>query len=486
MVSEILGSVNIETGQLIVQGGAQISTASAKTSSGQGGLLFVKASDSVQLIGTSTSADNPTPSGLFALGEGSGKPGDLTIETGLFIVRDGARASASNLGSAQSGGRLSVTASELVQLIGTSANSQDRSGLLVGSAGTGSAGELTIKTAKLQILDGAFVSARTVGEGRGGSVIVNASDSIELNGTSADGLPSLLTTETAGVGDAGNLTIETGQLTIKDSAQITSSSTGLGKAGDSKIQASSLSLNQGSITSQTTSGNGGNITLSVKDFLLLRRGSEISTTAGTDQKGGDGGNININSPFIVAVPKEDSNISANAFTGRGGRVDIKARSLFGIESWPHPTLLSDITASSERGIAGVVEINTPDLDPSRGLIELPTNFVDSSTKIAQGCSNRGRQTASRFIATGRGGLPESPNELLRGRAVLVPWVTLDSTLGNHSQEVSASTVSSVTIEQPIIEAQKWVADGKGNIHLIAEVWANIPVAFSSPFTACAQ
>ncbi|BBD70465.1 filamentous hemagglutinin outer membrane protein [Nostoc commune NIES-4072] len=210
------GSVSIETGQLIVQGGALVATASANTSSGQGGLLFVKASDSVQLIGTSTSAENPTPSGLFALGEGSGKPGDLTIETRLFIARDGARASASNLGSAQSGGTLSLTASSLVQLIGTSANGQVRSGLLVGSTGTGSAGDLTIKTEKLQVLDGAFVSARTAGEGRGGSVTVNASNSIELNGTSADRqMPSLLTTETTGGGDAGNLTIETSTIRRK-------------------------------------------------------------------------------------------------------------------------------------------------------------------------------------------------------------------------------------------------------------------------------
>ena len=38
------------------------------------------------------------------------------------------------------------------------------------------------------------------------------------------------------------------------------------------------------IESGTASGNGGNITLSIQDILLLRRGSNISTTAGTDLK----------------------------------------------------------------------------------------------------------------------------------------------------------------------------------------------------------
>nr|WP_242063268.1 filamentous hemagglutinin N-terminal domain-containing protein [Nostoc sp. FACHB-892] len=467
------GSVSIETGQLIVQGGAQVSTASAKTSSGQGGLLFVKASDSVQLIGTSTSADNPTPSGLFALGEGSGKPGDLMIETRLFIARDGARASASNLGSAQSGGTLSVTASSLVQLIGTSANGQDRSGLLVGSTGTGSAGELIIKTEKLQVLDGAFVSARTVGEGRGGTVMVNASNSIELNGTSADGqMPSLLTTETTGVGDAGNLMIETGQLTIKNGAQITSSSTGLGRAGDSKVEVSSLSLDQGSITSQTTSGNGGNTNLSVKDLLLLRRGSKISTTAGTAQQGGDGGSININSKFIVAIPEENSDISANAFSGAGGRVDIEANGIYGIEFRKSPTLLSDITASSEFGTQGTVQLNTPDVDPNSGLVELPTIGVE--TKVAQACNSQS-YAQSRFIITGHGGLPPNPiKDVLTGDAVEVGWVSLKPSSNGFGElrplsNPPVTTRAVTTTPEPIVEASGWVVNKKGEIVLIANV-----------------
>jgi len=442
--------------------------------------LFVKASDSVQLIGTSTSADNPIPSGLFALGEGSGKPGDLTIETRLFIARDGARASASNLGSAQSGGTLSVTASESVQLIGTSANGQDRSGLLVGSTGTGSAGELTIKTEKLQVLDGAFVSARTGGEGRGGSVTVNASNSIELNGTSADGqMPSLLTTETTGVGDAGNLTIETGQLTIKNGAQITSNSTGLGRAGDSKVQASSLSLDQGSITSQTTSGNGGNITLSAKNLLLLRRGSKISTSAGTAQQGGDGGSIDINSKFIVAIPEENSDISANAFSGAGGRVDIKANGIYGIKFRESPTRLSDITASSEFGRQGTVELNTPGIDPNSGLVELPTIGVE--TEVVQVCDSPGYAQSS-FIITGRGGLPPNPSkDILPSGTVEVGWVSLKPSSDANSWRRYANgglrlrnnppvtTRAVITTPEGIVEASGWVVNEKGEVVLTANV-----------------
>nr|WP_238360645.1 S-layer family protein [Iningainema tapete] len=456
------GSVRIETGRLIVQDGAVVSTSTA--GSGQGGTLVVTASDFVQLIGTSTSVDDPIPSGLFALARGSGKPGDLTIATRQLIVRDGARASTSNVGSAQSGGTLSVNASESVQLIGTSANSQVRSGLLVGTTGIGSAGELTINTGKLQVSDGAIVSARTEREGRGGSVMVRASDSVEVISISANGQPSLLTTETTGVGDAGNLMIDTEQLTIKDGAQITSSSTELGRAGDTQVQANSLSLDRGSITSQTTSGNGGDITISLKDLLLMRDGSQISSTAGTAQQPGDGGNIKINAPngFIVAVPSEDSDITANAYTGKGGSVDIEAAGIFGILPRPNTTSLSDITASSTFGVDGTVELNTLEIDPSSGLVNLPTIPID--TEIAQGCDSPNYAQSS-FVITGRGGLPTDPRDILTPDAVQVDWVSLKPSRENSFNRTVTSTT---TTPKRIVEATGWVVNEKGEVILTAD------------------
>ncbi|MHC5831659.1 MAG: hypothetical protein ACYT04_90745, partial [Nostoc sp.] len=102
--------------------------------------------------------------------------------------------------------------------------------------------------------------------------------------------------------------------------------------------------------------------------------AKISTTAGTAEAGGNGGNINIDAPsgFIVAVPSENSDITANAYTGTGGRVDIQASGIYGIQPRSNPTSMSDITASSEFGVNGTVELNTPDIDPNSDLLELPT------------------------------------------------------------------------------------------------------------------
>jgi large exoprotein involved in heme utilization and adhesion len=76
----------------------------------------------------------------------------------------------------------------------------------------------------------------------------------------------------------------------------------------------------------------------------------------------------------LRFPNEDSNIIANAFKGRGGNINITTQGLFGIEFHPRLTPQSDITASSEFGINGTVQINTPGIDPNRGLAQLPTTW----------------------------------------------------------------------------------------------------------------
>jgi large exoprotein involved in heme utilization and adhesion len=212
----------------------------------------------------------------------------------------------------------------------------------------------------------------------------------------------------------------------------------------------------------------------------LRRNSKISTNAGTAQQGGDGGDITIDAPngFIVAVPKEDSDITANAFNGKGGNIKITAREVFGIQPREQQTPESDITASSELGIAGTVQINTSNLDPSSGFVELPVNLVDPSTQIAQGCTP-GSNVASRqnrFTITGRGGLPASLNEIFSGEETLVELLELPDNKNSHeaaSQNIPASArtrvVASSSHPQEIVEAQGWVVDADGAITLVAEV-----------------
>jgi large exoprotein involved in heme utilization and adhesion len=268
------------------------------------------------------------------------------------------------------------------------------------------------------------------------------------------------------------LTIATEQLTIRDGAEVNVSSTHSGIAGELRVEADAIRLdNQGKISADT-SGGGGNINLSTGD-LILRRGSSVSTNA----RGSNipGGNITIYTDNLVTVPKEDSDISANAQESFGGRVIINAQGIFGTQFRLQDTPLSDITASSELGpqFNGVVQLNTPGIDPSRGLANLPTEVVDASNQIAQTCGAGGREARkNEFIVTGSRGMPSNPYEPLSNEQALEdihPPSEFSSSRNSNPDAAKAVTSQSVTSnpKPAIVEAQGWVINDKGQVVLTA-------------------
>jgi filamentous hemagglutinin family protein len=410
----------------------------------------------------------------------TGAGGVIEVQGRRITISDGSQIKTQTIELGQPG-RLVLTASDSVELSGTSADGKLFSAFLSQTFGSEPAGDLTIQTGKLIVQDGAQVSADTFSQGHGGKLTVLASDSVELSGKStlADGreVQSGLFTvasdpyKTGNIGDGGDLTIQTGRLIVRNGAGVAvsrqvSDSGNERKAGNLAIAARSIQLNRGFLSAMTQSGKGGDITLQVQDLLLLRHASQISTSAGTRNQGGDGGNINIDTQFLVALPSENSDIRADAYTGKGGNVQIMAQDIFGTESRPKPTPQSDITASSELGIDGVVRINTPDIDPSRGLVALPTELVDASRLIAQNCSSDGSQVASTFTVTGRGGLPDNPSETLSSNAV---WTDLrpNPNLAATSSSPPIATRANHPTAAPLVEAQGWVINDKGEVVLTA-------------------
>lgn len=205
------GDIRIDTDRLLVRDGAQILVITS--GSGNGGSLQITASEGVELIGRT--ADGRT--GLFVQSQGSGNAGNLTINTARLLARDAARVSTTTGGKSK-GGRLLVTASESIELIGRTPDGQVASGLFAGSQGSGDAGELRIDTRRLLVRDGAQVSATTYDKGKGGSLVVRASESIELIGSAAEGrgFSGLFAqSEVTASGDAGDLTIDTGRLLVQ-------------------------------------------------------------------------------------------------------------------------------------------------------------------------------------------------------------------------------------------------------------------------------
>ncbi len=190
-------------------------------------------------------------------------------------------------------------------------------------------------------------------------------------------------------------------------------SIGSGNTGNIEVNSPQVTLdNGGKLNANSTSGNGGNINLT-SDLLLMRRGAQISTNAGTAEKGGDGGDIDINSKFIVALPQENSDITANAFSGSGGNVNILSQGIFGIEPRQQQNdATSDITASSELGVPGVLNLTDPDDSSIRNnLDDLPDNQIDTNALIANSCISRStKRQENSFQITGSGGLRNSPGD----------------------------------------------------------------------------
>jgi large exoprotein involved in heme utilization and adhesion len=243
-------------------------------------------------------------------------------------------------------------------------------------------------------------------------------------------------------------------LKVADSGLINVRNEGTGNAGTVRINADSVRLNtQGAITATTKLGEGGDIIITSND-LLLRRESKINATSGGT---GNGGNVTIDSPIIVGL--ENSDIIANAIKGKGGNIQITTQSLFGLKYRDRVTPNNDITASSDFGINGNVQVNTIGINPANALNALPTSISDSSRQIADRCDNA---KGGSLVATGRGGIPQSP---MQTRPIDRPW----SDIRSSASIATPSAIQAIVSTQPnpsLVEASAFQVDESGSIALI--------------------
>ena len=405
------GDIYIKTGSLRASN-SQISTSTS--GKGDSGSVIVEASDEVVLL-RSTDIFTEVTCACETENEngGDGKGGDIKITTGSLLLDSGSnlRADTEAKGDA---GDIIINARDSIIFSGSSEEFTSGAFSQVEPDAVGQGGNIIINTGNLSLSGDQEINTRTQGQGDAGNILINA-NSISLKGsdvriTSAASQQNRLP-GTSGKG--GDINITTNSLLVTDGAKLSANTEIQDAAGNININASRLTLNKRSfITSESIAdANGGNILLNLSDFLLLRRGSQISTNAGTEEQGGDGGNININSKFIVAIPKENSDISANAFSGAGGKVEINSQGVFGIEPRLQQTDKSDITASSQQGVQGVTNINAPDNSTiQNSLTELPQNQIDSEALIATSCVVRSKETNGTFYIIGSQGFPYRPGD----------------------------------------------------------------------------
>ena len=514
------GSIIVNAQNLNMTGGSQLQAginSPLGLPESKAGDIEIIASDTISFDGVGS---NGLSSGVFSTVErGSvGNGGNISITTESLSLTNGAVVSAETFAQGN-GGTIRITASDTLSFDGLGSNGLS-SGLLSGTRtpATGEGGDITVTTNVLRLGNGAVLSARTwnpssggnitvdtnnlelsgggqllttaYSTGAAGNITVNATNGITISGSDptfnerlaeqtdpsrldqADAASGVFanTIQIPGLdptGEGGNLRITTEQLIVREGGKVAVSTEGSGDAGGLWVQADSIRLDTAArLEAETRSQKPdspegqGNIKL-ISQELVLRRGSNITTNATSTAIGG---NITIDTDVIAAL--EDSDISANAQDAFGGRVVITAQGILGTEFREEETPQSDITATSELGpeFSGTVEINTPDVDPSRGLTELPTIPVD--TEVAQGCSAGGSQAQSQFIITGRGGLPPNPGEALNSDAVQVDLVTLNPRIENRSiPNISTNPTRPTPVR--LVEAQGWVRGANRKVVLTA-------------------
>jgi filamentous hemagglutinin family protein len=469
------GTIQITTPQLTLQDGAGVNALTYGV--GDSGKIEVAAT-AITLSGYSPTNPNLVTS-LNTSTYGSGNAGSVLVNSESLLLSNAASLSSATFGFGSSG---QVTIHTTTATVIGGANSIGLySAIASTTVGTGSAKTLTLNTTRLRILDGGSVGATAFFTGQGGNVTVNATEAIEISGRGTNnvssinsstlylpplvqqsfGLPNILTA------NAGSVSVTTPHLIVTDGGAVSVTNQGSGNGGALAIAANLIKLDrQGSIQAQTASGEGGDIQIQAQSGLILRHGSFISATAGGT---GNGGNITINAPIIAGF--ENSDIVANAVKGRGGNINITTQGIIGLKYRSQLTPESDITASSQFGVNGSVQVNNIGVDPNSGLVELPANVVDTSQQIATGCA--GSQGSS-FIATGRGGVPQNPTQQVRGDR------TWDDLRDLSAYRKVGKTVAQKPAAVPVlIQASTWQRNADGTVELIADQAPAIPATLAT-------
>ncbi|MBD2038842.1 S-layer family protein [Leptolyngbya sp. FACHB-321] len=268
-------------------------------------------------------------------------------------------------------------------------------------------GSIQVQGNQVSLVDGSLLLIQNQGNQAGGSINVNAAQSLGVNGTDPQAsINSGLTSETVGVGRGADVTVSTQQLAVQSGAGILARSYSAAETGSvtvnasNSVQVSGFSLINPSFFSNIStvafnSGPGGTVTVSTRRLNVLDGGTVASPTNGT----GKGGTVTVNATEAVEIMggsplfNPSSVTSAAAIAGDAGAVTINTARL---------VIKNGGTASSatlSTGNAGNLTVNASESVEVSGT--LPGNpFPSSVSSSAPILSEAARQAYK---------LPERPS-----------------------------------------------------------------------------
>ncbi len=477
------GNIVINTETLNVIGGTQI--LAFTEGAGNAGAIEIRAADAVEIRG----ADGNLESVIAASVESSstGQGGNVTIETDRLVLANGGRLSTatSSPNPTSQGGNVTVRANSEIRVVSTSEQGIPAA-ITTSTVGNANGGRVQLETSRLVLQNGGQVSSAAFESGNGGNVLVNANNELKISGSvpaqevpetdvdffrdnTQSRFPSGIATSTEGSGNAGQLQVNAGEIEVQSEGEISVSSTRTGDAGSMAIEADQIRLDRGGRLRADSMAGLGNINLQT-DKLVLQGNSQISTNSTGSQPGG---NITIATDNLASL--ENSDITANAIAGDGGNIQITTSGLF-------LSTNSEITASSQFGIDGQVAVNSPEVNPETGLLQVENDLNQQTQIVATACQ---RIEGSEFVVTGYGGIPPNPQETLNQFSTWMDWRNTQPSPATST--TSSTNLSEFTSDSQIREARGWKRRPDGTVELVASWEAGEPAKPEQnwyPFVNC--
>ncbi len=462
------GNIEITTTNLSLTGQSQNSSSALLTNSvgdGEAGDIVINASGEVSLENYGLILSQATAA--------TGDAGDVTInadslslDTGSYIINNTGDAESPQVNTTGNAGKVEIN-SPIVALTNFSQITSNALSNSSGQAGnislnnnqsltiaTGSninsltennsnGGSIKIVSENIGLFTGGKIVTATNSNGNAGDITVNFSDRLIIDGKNA-AIPSenlrfreitlqnlipntglFANTTDVASGNGGNIDITTPQtISIFNGGQIAVDSEGTGSGGNLVISAGDLDLNNKSqLIAATREGQTAqqpsNIELKLENSLRLRGDSKISARASNNA---NGGNVTIDAEFVIAFPGEieGNDIIASADEGSGGKIEISAQEIFGLEEGEAESEneTNDLDVTSEFGFDGSITINTPDINTKSGIRDLPVNAIAPEETVRQTCSATNVSGVSSLSLQGKGGIPAEPTDIITSDNIL--------------------------------------------------------------------
>jgi filamentous hemagglutinin family protein len=343
---------------------------------GPGGSIDINVAGPVSLMGQgdATSVIHSVSRGTFA----GPAAGEISINAQSVVIED------SNIVTNSTG---SINAGPIILDVSGPVSLLTAGGILSQAFSTGAGGLIGVTADSLLLVNGGGLISSTSGPGSAGSVVVDVSGAVDMANLGVIHSSSNL----AGDGPSGNVTVRSATLDMESGAEIFTISASANSGGNVSVgnpDGSSVITINGHSTAIDTSntapagGSGGDIAVAASR-LVVSNGGEIHS----DSSGGQAGSITLDFPngglLFVEGASRPGSITTNSASAQAGRIDINNPSAIILDG-------SDIEAQGPASGA-FVTINSPAVIQSSdrenkfvvtGVVTLEGEYVDVASSVA--------------------------------------------------------------------------------------------------------